>query len=68
MMTNKEKNFYKKAIKLLDLGKEHSQVSLKNDIETLALNEWRESFIGTPLEDEFEQLVYEQELRSEGVA
>lgn len=64
-MTNREKNFYERAIKMLDLGEKRSQVSLKNDINTLALHEWRETFTGTPLEDEFEELVYEQEIRDE---
>lgn len=64
-MTNREKNFYERAIKMLDLGEKRTQVSLKNDINTLALHEWRETFTGTPLEDEFEELVYEQEIRDE---
>lgn len=64
-MTNREKNFYNRAIKMLDLCEKRSQVSLKNDINTLALHEWRETFSGTPLEDEFEDLVYDQEIRNE---
>lgn len=64
-MTSRERNFYKRAIKMFDLCEKRSQVSLKNDINKLALHEWRETFSGTPLEDVFEELVYEQEIRDE---
>lgn len=48
--------FLKKAIKYLDLDS-HNAITMKNDFRNGFADEWRESFVGTPLEEDFEEIV-----------
>ena len=62
MKKTKIDNFLKKAFRILDLG-DYNKITMRNDFRSGFADEWRDSFKGTPLEEEFEAIV--EELRME---
>lgn len=56
--------FLKKVYKKLDLGPQ-TYISMRNDFKNGHLDEWRNFFMNTPYEDEFEDLITEVEIFKE---